>query len=116
MCAKPLHVACFPPDSAAVMWVRLPCSPQQKCTGLVLAVLVKIGRDRLPPFSEHLWFIYVPALKSEMRKKVFCACTGTVPVLLCDVLVSFDTEEGSVLVSKVDVQALHAHPQMHVEK
>lgn len=82
----------------------------------MLAVLVKIGRDRLPAFSERLWFFFVPALKSEMRKKVFCACTGAVPVLLCDMLVSFDTEEGSVFVSEEDVQAFHAHPQVHMEK
>lgn len=112
VCAKPLHVAC----SAAVMGVTLPCSLQQKCPGFVLSVLVKVGRGRLPAFSECLWFICVPALKSEMRKKVFCACTGAVPVLLCDVLVSFDTEECSVFVSEEDVQAFYACPQVHVEK
>lgn len=84
--------------------------------GFVFSVLVKTGRDRLPAFSKRLWFIYVPALKSEMRKKVFCACTGAVPVLLCDVLVSFGTEEGSVFVSEEDVQAFHASLQVHVEK
>lgn len=82
----------------------------------MLSVLVRIGRDRLPAFSDSLWFICVPALKSEMRKKVFCACTGAVPVLLCDVLVSFDTEGDSVFVSKEDVQAFYACPQGHVEK
>lgn len=82
----------------------------------MLSVLVRIGRDRLPAFSEHLWFIYVSALKSETRKKVFCACSRAVPVLLCDVLLSFDTEEGSVFVSEEDVQAFYARPQVHVEK
>lgn len=67
----------------------------------MLSVLLKVGRDRLPAFSKRLWFICVPALKSEMRKKVFCSCTRAVLVLLCDVLVSFDTEEGSVFQRKM---------------
>lgn len=51
-----------------------------------------------------------------MRKKVFCACSGAVPVLLWDVLSSFDTEEDSVFVSEEDVQAFYTRLQVHVEK
>lgn len=46
---------------------------------------------------------------------MFCACSA-VPVLFCDALVSFDTEEGSVFVSEEDVLAFLAHQQVHVEK
>lgn len=84
----------------------------------MLSVVVKVGRDRLPAFSKHLWLIYVPALESEMRKScVLCSqCTGAVPVLLCDALVSFETEEHSVFVSEEDVLAFHAHWEVHVER
>jgi len=38
----------------------------------VLSPVVKVGTGRLPAFSKRVWFIYIPALESEMRKKAFC--------------------------------------------
>lgn len=77
---EPSHAACSP-GSPATMPIGPSCSLQQQLVMPVLCVVLKVGRDGLPAFSEHLWLVYVPALEPGMRKAVFCFVLGSTSAL-----------------------------------
>lgn len=77
---EPSHAACCP-GSPATMPIGPSCSLQQQLVMPVLCVVLKVGRDGLPAFSEHLWLVYVPALEPGMRKAAFCFVLGSTSAL-----------------------------------